>query len=171
MKRKQTVEQKRRRGGRPAFPLQAPAPTRNPRPHDGAVQYSDEGSEEAHIDIVGDEDVDNGDVDDDQDQDQDNDEDEVKEIKTPSRPSSPSPPLTAQSTPPSVRARRYTSPTSSSRSNLGRSLPCTPHDETECELSESYAGTGSGSSSAAPGRPLYKALNTFAEKKNAWQKV
>lgn len=86
MKRKQIVEQIRRRGGRPAFPLQAPAPTRNPRPHDGAVQYSDEGSEEAHIDIVGDdEDVDNGDVDDDQDQDEDEDEDEVIEIKMPLR--------------------------------------------------------------------------------------
>ena len=80
------MEQIRRRGGRPALPLQAPAPTHNPRPHDGAVQYSDEESEEAHIDIVGDdEDVHNGDVDDDQDQDQDDDEDEVVEIKMPSR--------------------------------------------------------------------------------------
>ena len=61
-------------------------PHHHPRPHDGAVQYSDEESEEAHINIVGDdEDVDNGDVDDDEDQDEDDDEDEVIETKTPSR--------------------------------------------------------------------------------------
>ena len=88
-----------------------PHPQHHSRPHDGvvAVQYhSDEESDEAHIDTVGDdEDVDNGDMVDDEDEDED--EDEVKVIKTPSRPSSPSSPLTAQSTPPSGRARRYTS--------------------------------------------------------------
>ena len=63
-----------------------PHPHHHPRPHDGAVQYSDEESEEAHINIVGDdEDVDNGDVDDDQYQNEDDDEDEVIETKTPLR--------------------------------------------------------------------------------------
>ena len=52
-----------------------PRPHHHSRPHDGAAQYSDEESEETHIDTVrDDEDVDNGDVDD---EDEDDDEDEV----------------------------------------------------------------------------------------------
>ena len=115
-----------------------PHPHHHPRPHDGAVQYSDE-EEEAHIDIVGDdEDVDNGDVDDDDDEGEDDDEDEVTGIKTPLRRLL----STVQPTPPSGRSQRYTSPPSSSRSNLGRNLPC-KHRMTM------------GSSSAVPGRPRY----------------
>ena len=80
------------------------------RPYDGAAQYSDEESEETHIDAVrDDEDVDNGDVD-------DEDEDEVIEIKTPSRSSSSSS-LNDAADAASGRGQRYASPPSSSRSN------------------------------------------------------
>ena len=87
-----------------------PRPHHHSRPHDGAAQYSDEESEETHIDTVrDDEDVDNGDVD-------DEDEDEVVEIKTPSRSSSSSS-LNDAADAASGRAQRYASPPSSSRSN------------------------------------------------------
>ena len=57
-----------------------PRPHHHSRPHDWAAQYSDEESEETHIDTVRD--------DEDVDEDEDEDEDEVIEIKTPSRRSS-----------------------------------------------------------------------------------
>ena len=119
------------------------------RPHGGAVQYSDEESEETHIDTVGDnEDIDNGDVDDDEDEDEDDDEDEVIEIKTPSRRSSSSSlnDAAAAAFMPSTEIRISDEFV---QEQLGQKPPVqAPHEETEGESSESGAGTGSGSSSA-----------------------
>ena len=129
-----------------------PRPHHHSRPHDWAAQYSDEESEETHIDTVRD--------DEDVDEDEDEDEDEVIEIKTPSRRSSSSSLNDAAD----AALRPSTDIHISEefvQEQLGQKPPVhAPHDETEGESSESGTGTGSGSSSAAPGRSRYRRLST-----------
>ena len=57
--------------------------------------------------------------------------------------------------PPSGRARRYISDEFIQVQLVQKPPMQVPHDETEGDLSESGAGTASGSSSAAPGQPHY----------------
>ena len=118
------------------------------RPHGGAIQYSDEESEETHIDTVGDdEDIDNGDVD--EDEDEDDSEDELIEIKTPSRRSSSSLNGAADA---ALKPRMEIHVSDEFvQEQLGQKPPVrAAHEEIESESSESGASSGLGSRSAAP---------------------
>ena len=118
-----------------------PHPHHHPRPHDGTVQYSDEESEEAHID-------------------------EVIESKISSRRLS-SFSLNGAADAALRPSTEIHISTKFVQEQLRQKPPVqAPHDD-GLELS----GARPTALRAIITDPLYKALNTLAEKKNTWQKV